>query len=97
MGQIAKVLVQLRQLRLEVGEAADHGVAVLGPDEDEHLLAQEPNVLGQGVDLLQRAIVEVEPEPHEQPLVRLRESGLGGPRLEVLRRCAHPGARPIRW
>ena len=97
MGQISKVLVQLRQLRFEVGEAADHGIPVLAPDEDEDLLAQQPNVLGQGVDLLQRAIVEVEAESHEQPLVRLRQSGLGGSRLGLLRRCAHAGARPIRW
>jgi hypothetical protein len=38
-------------------------------DQHEHLFAQQPDVLSENVDLLQRAVVEVEPEPDEQPLV----------------------------
>ena len=90
MSQVAQVLVQLRELRLEVGEAADDRVSMLAADERHDLLAQQADVLGEGVDLLQWAVVEVEAEPDEQPLVRLGEPGLAGSRRRRLRRDAHP-------
>ena len=40
MSQVAQVLVQLRQLRLEVAEAADDRVAMLASDERHDLLAE---------------------------------------------------------
>ena len=87
--EVAQVLVQLRQLRLEVGEAADDRVAMLASDQRDDLLAQQPDVLGEGVDLLQRAVVQVESEPDEQPLVRLGEPGLAGSPPRTSRSCAH--------
>ena len=49
---------------------------VPGLDEREHLLAEEPHVLGEDVDLLERAVVEIEAEPDEQPLVCRRQARL---------------------
>ena len=40
MSEVAQVLVQLRELRLEVGEAADDRVSMLASDERHDLLAQ---------------------------------------------------------
>ena len=76
VGEIAQILVQLGELRLEVAEAADDRVAVLAAGDRQHLLAQQADVLRQGVHLLQGAIVEVEAEPDEQALVRGGEPGL---------------------
>ena len=52
------------------------------------MVAQHPHVLGQDVDLLQRAVVQVEAEPDEQPLVRGCEPGLalGGGEDQASRR-----------
>ena len=86
--------MELGELRLEVGEAAHERLAMLAPDEHEHLLAEQANVLREGVDLLERAVVQVESQPNEQPLVRR-----GQPRLVLFRagslRLAHclPGLR----
>ena len=90
--QIAQILVQLRQLRLEVAEAPDDGIAVLAADQRDHLLAEQPDVLGEGIDLLQRTVVQVESEPDEEPLVRLGEPGLGGLGRGRLGQHAHRGA-----
>jgi len=80
--------VQLGELRLEVGEAAYERLAMLASGKCEHLLAQQANVLREGVDLLQRAVVQVESEANEQPLIRR-----GEPRLVLFRdgslRLAH--------
>jgi len=43
---------------------------MLTPDELDHLLAEQPNVLGECVHLLERTVVQIESEAHEQPLVR---------------------------
>ena len=54
--------------------------------------------------LLQRAIVEVEAEPNEQPLVRRREAGLVRSRASLLDGFAHQAdstvsaaTRPVRY
>ena len=62
---------------------------MLAADQRDHLLAEQPDVLGEGVDLLQRAVVQVESEPDEEPLVRLGEPGLGDGRRGRLGQCAH--------
>ena len=76
MRQVSQVLVELGDLRLEVGEAADDRIAVVVPDQHDHLVAQEPNVLCQDVDLLEWTVVEVVSQPDEQPLVRRGEAAL---------------------
>jgi hypothetical protein len=68
--QVAQVLMELGELRLEVGEPADDCLPVLARDEVDHLLAQQVNVLRECVHLLERAVVEVESQAHEQPFVR---------------------------
>ncbi len=40
MREVSQVLMELGQLRLEVGEAADDRLAVLAPDQHDHLVAQ---------------------------------------------------------
>ena len=68
--QVAQVLMELGELRLEVGEPADDCFPVLARDEVDHLLAKQVNVLRECVHLLERAVVEVEAQAHEQPFVR---------------------------
>ena len=43
---------------------------MLARDEVDHLLAKQVNVLRECVHLLERAVVEVEAQAHEQPFVR---------------------------
>jgi hypothetical protein len=42
---------------------------VIRADQHQHLVAQQAEVLSEDVDLLQRPVVQVEPEANEQPLV----------------------------
>ena len=66
--------MELGQLRFEVGEAAQDRLAVLGLDQNEHLLAQQAQVLREEEDLLERAVMQIQAQAHEQPLVRLRQA-----------------------
>ena len=76
MGQVAQVLMELGELRLHVVEAARDRLAVFAFDESQQLFAKEANVLRERMDLLERAVVQVEPQPDEQPLVGRSQSRL---------------------
>ena len=73
VGEVAQVAVQVGELRLEIGEAGERALPMLGPEDGGDAVAQDADVLREDVDLLQRAVVQVEAEPDEQALVRRRE------------------------
>ena len=51
---------------------------MLAVEQRYHLLAEQPDVLGEGIHLLERTVVQVESEPDEEALVRLGEPRLCG-------------------
>src|SRR5262245_4161408 len=62
--------MELGDLRGQVGESTENLLSVRASDQGVDLIAQEMDVLRQRVDLLEGAVVQVEAQPDEQPLVR---------------------------
>ena len=72
-GELAEVPVELRDAREHVVEAAGGALAVAVEDERVDLVAQERDLRAEGEDVLDRAVVEVEADPHEALLARADE------------------------
>ena len=85
--------MELGELRVQVVEAAVKRLAMLTPDDLDHLFAEQPNVLGECIHLLERTVVQVESESNEQPLVRRGQTRFA--RIGPKRGSWPTGSRPI--
>ena len=70
------ILVELAEEQLNGLETPDDRLLVLAPDEGDQLLSEQSNVLRECIDLLERAVVEIESEANEQPFVGRSQSRL---------------------
>src|SRR3990170_821834 len=76
MGDLAKLPVELYESCGEIVESTARLLAILVENERVHLLLQESDVRRERQDVLNRAVVQVEAEPHEATFGRRDERPL---------------------